>query len=401
MRKQNRWRLALIVLVLIVAGAFIYFRPIRPGLDLAGGVHVILEVEPGYEVEADMMQQVREVISNRVDNLGVVEPVIQIKGARQIIVDLPGIADQQKAIEVIGKTAVLEFRDPDGKVVLTGANLKSVTLSQDQWGRPAVSFVLDKEGAEKFAQMTKANLGRQAPIVLDDEIISNPVIQSPIDNGEGQITGNFTVEEAKRLVTLLRAGALPVPLRVAETRLIGPTLGQESIDQSIRAGVIGVILVVLYMIFYYRLPGALADVALAIYLVLLLGALAGLKATLTLPGVAGLILSVGMAVDANVLIFERIKEERLKGKQIRPAVDAGFARAWSSIFDGNITTLITAAILFYFGTGPVRGFAVTLSVGILLSMFSAIFVTRTFLTILVDRNPEKYARYFGQAGEVH
>ncbi|MBO8126765.1 MAG: protein translocase subunit SecD [Firmicutes bacterium] len=398
MRRQNRWRLAGIVAILILAAVFLVRLPINPGLDLAGGVHVILEVEPGYETNEDVMNRVKLVISRRVDNLGVAEPVIQLKGERQIIVDLPGIEDQQQAIETIGKTAVLEFKDPDGNTILTGANLVAANLSTDQWGRPAVSFKLDKEGAKKFAEMTRKNIGRQAPILLDDEVISNPVIQSAIENGEGQITGNFTADEAKHLVTLLRAGSLPVPLQVVETRRVGPTLGQESIDQSISTMVVGVILVLLYMIFYYRSPGFLADVALAIYLVLLMAALAALHATVTLPGVAGLILSVGMAVDANIIIFERIKEERRKGKHVRAAVDAGFSRAFTSILDANVTTLITAAVLFFFGTGPIKGFAVTLSLGILLSMFTAIFVTRTFLTMLVDWNPKRFANSFGKVG---
>lgn len=401
MRRQNRWRALFIVAILIVAGIFLYRLPINPGLDLAGGVHVILEVEPGYEVNDEVMNRVKLVISRRVDNLGVAEPLIQLKGENQVIVDLPGIDDQQKAIETIGKTAIMEFRDPDGNVVLTGAELASANLSTDQFGRPAVSFKLNRNGAEKFAQMTQSNLGRQAPIVLDDEVISNPVIQSAITNGEGQITGNFTADEAKHLVTLLRAGSLPVPLQVAETRRVGPTLGQESIVQSTNAAIAGVVLVLAYMIFYYRRPGAMADLALAIYGVLLMASLAALHASLTLPGVAGLILSVGMAVDANIIIFEQIKEERQKGKHIRAAVDAGFARAFTSIFDANITTLITAGVLFIYGTGPIKGFAVTLSLGILLSMFTAIFVTRTIVTSLVDRKPEKYANAFGTVGEAN
>lgn len=395
MQKQHQWRVLGIAVLLVIAGIFLYRLPINPGLDLAGGVHVILEVEPGYEVNNEVMNRVKLVISRRVDNLGVSEPVIQLKGQNQVIVDLPGIDDQQKAIDTIGKTAVLEFRDPDGNIVLTGANLAAANLSADQFGRPAVSFKLDRTGAEQFAAMTRKNIGRQAPIVLDEEVISNPVIQSSIENGEGQITGNFTADEAKHLVTLLRAGSLPVPLQVVETRRVGPTLGQQSIDQSISAATVGLILVLLYMLFYYRLPGALADVALIIYGILLMAGLAALRATLTLPGVAGLILSVGMAVDANILIFERIKEERQKGKHIRAAVDAGFSRAFSSIFDANITTLITAAVLFIYGTGPVKGFAVTLSLGILLSIFSAIFVTKTLIALVVNKDPEKYADSFG------
>lgn len=397
MRRGLQWRVLVILALLLVAGGILYQLPINLGLDLKGGVHVVLQAQdiPGTKVDSDVMARAKQVLTNRVNGLGVAEPVIQLKGNRQVIVDLPGLKDQKQALEVIGKTAVLEFRDPRGNVVLNGSQLASVSLTQDQYGRPAVSFTLKPEGAKAFGDMTSANIGQQAPIVLDGKEISSPVIQSAITEGRGQITGKFTTEEAKNLVTLLRAGSLPVPLKVVENRSVGPTLGQEAIDKSVRAGVVGVILVLLYMLLYYRLPGTLADLALGVYLVLVLGSMAALHAVLTLPGIAGFILSVGMAVDANVLIFERIKEELQAGKNLRAAVDAGFHRAFSSIFDSNITTLISAVVLFFLGTGPIKGFAVTLSLGIVISMFTAIVVTRVLLTMLVDKDPNKYARFFG------
>lgn len=397
MRQANKWRLGGILVLMIVAGLLIYAFPINLGLDLRGGVHVVLEGQdtPEVKVNAETMRKAKLVIERRVNALGVAEPVIQLKGERQIIVDMPGLQDQRRAIELIGKTAVLEFRDPEGKTVITGAQLVDAWLSRDSYGRWAVSFRLNQEGAAKFEAMTRANVGRQAPIVLDNEIISNPVIQTVITGGEGQITGNFTAEEAKELVSLLKAGALPVPLKVVENRTVGPTLGKATVEDGIKAGIIGLFLVVLYMLSYYRLPGLTADLALGVYAVLLMGALAGLRATLTLPGIAGLILSIGMAVDANVLVFERIKEELQAGKHLRAALDAGFHRALPSIVDSNITTLITAAILFFYGTGAVRGFAVTLSLGILTSLFTALVVTRFILTAIIDRDPQRYARAFG------
>ncbi len=400
MRRENLWKVLGVLVVTALAGVALYLLPFKLGLDLKGGVHVVLEGQntPQVKVDADVMQRAKNVIERRVNGLGVSEPVIQVKGNNQIIVDLPGIRDQQKAIEVIGKTAQLEFRDPQGNVVVSGAQLIEARLSQDSYGRPAVSFRLNSDAAARFGAMTSANIGKQAPIVLDNEVISDPVIQGAITGGEGQITGNFTMDEAKRLVTLLNAGALPVPLKVVENRSVGPSLGKDTIDASLRASMIAIALVLFYMFLYYRVPGLLADLALGIYMVLLMGALVAIHATLTLPGIAGLILSVGMAVDANVLIFERIKEELFAGKHLRAAIDSGFHRAFSSIFDSNATTLVSGIVLFIFGTGPIKGFAVTLSIGIVISMFTAITVSKLLLTLLVDRDPDKYVRLFGVRG---
>jgi len=350
------------------------------------------------EVTSDLMQRVVTVIDRRINALGVTEPVIQPEGNDRVIIELPGVHDHQEALRVIGKPAQLEICDSYGNTVLTGADLKDARQSFDRFGKPAVAISFTKEGARKFAEVTAKFIGFQLPIILDGEVISSPKVESVIPDGDAIITGNFTIESAKELALQLRAGALPVPLKVMEVRNVGPSLGQESIDASLKAGIIGVILVLLYMFFYYRLPGALADVALCIYVVLVLGIMTAVRATLTLPGIAGFILSIGMAVDANVIIFERIKDEMKAGKRLRAAVDAGFDRALPAIADSNITTLIVAVVLFALGSGPIRGFAVILGIGILTSMFTAIVVTRLLISIVVDRDPDKFARYFGARG---
>lgn len=398
MRRGLGWRLLGIVLVVVAAAATLYTMPIQWGLDLQGGVQVVMEAKETDQVRVtgEVIERAQAVIERRVNALGVAEPVIQRQGDRRIIVELPGVHDQQQAIETIGRTALLEFQDPEGNTVFTGSQLRSATLSNDEFGRPAVSIELNREATAQFAQLTAryANIS-PLPIVLDGEVLVAPVPQGPINDGKAIITGNFTLEEARNLAILLQSGALPVPLEVMEVRNVGPILGRESVQRSLTAGLIGIVLILAYLVLYYRLPGGVADVALAIYVVLLLGLLVGLRATLTLPGLAGFILSIGMAVDANVIIFERVKDELRSGKRLRAAIDAGWKRAFVAIFDANVTTLITAFVLYYFGTGPVRGFAVTLSLGILVSMFSAIVVTRTLLQALVDRNPDRMVRYFG------
>jgi len=387
-----------ILLVAAAAVAVLYTTPIRWGLDLQGGVQVVLEAQDvqGVQVTESLIDRAQAVIERRVNGLGVAEPVIQRQGDRRIIVELPGVHDHEQAIQVIGKTALLEFKDPAGNTVFTGSELRSATLTTDEYGRPAVSIELSREGAARFAELTARYLHTSPlPIVLDGEVLVAPVPQSVINDGRAVITGNFTLEEARNLAILLQSGALPVPLEVMEVRNVGPVLGRESVQKSLVAGIVGVALIAAYMVLYYRLPGGVADVALALYVVVLLGLLVGLRATLTLPGLAGFVLSLGMAVDANVIIFERVREELRAGKRLRTAMDAGWKRAFVAIFDANVTTLISAVILMYFGTGPVRGFAVTLSLGILVSMFTAVVVTRTLLALLVDRDPDRFARYFG------
>ena len=348
------------------------------------------------------MERAYTVIERRVNALGISEPIVQIQGSDRIAIQLPGVSDHEEAIETIGRTALLEFQDPFGNTVLTGSSLRNAQVSQDQFGGWAIEIEFDAHGTQVFAQLTRDWVGTNLPlpIVFDGDVVMAPVVEAVITDGKGIISGRFTREEAGEMALLLRSGALPVPLEVLEIRNVGPTLGQESIDQSLRAGIVGLILVGIYMLVFYRSPGLVATLALAIYVVLVLGALVGMRAVLTLPGIAGLILSIGLAVDANVLIYERVREELGQGKRMQAAIHHGWKNAFRTILDANLTSLITAGILFYLGSGPVRGFAVTLSVGIVLSMFTAIVVTRLLMELGLMRNPERLAKSFGEQGEV-
>lgn len=399
MRQGTGWRIGFILIITLIAGFILLRTPINLGLDLQGGVHVVLEAQDvNGEFDQESIRRAQAVIERRINALGVSEPIVQPEGNRRIIVELPGIHDQEQAIETIGKTALLEFKDPNGNTVLTGALLQSATIGQDQFGRPAVNLEFNQEGAELFAFLTARYVGQVVTITLDNEVIQRVTVREPIPGGKAQITGLATYDEAREITVLLQSGSLPVPLEIMEIRNIGSSLGQDSISRSIKAGIFGIIFVVLYMMFYYKLPGFVADISLGIYVILTLAIFNLINATLTLPGIAGLILSVGMAVDANVLIFEQIKEELNRGKRLRPAIEAGFNRAFVTILDSNITTLISAGVLFYFGSSIVRGFAVTLSIGILVSMFTAIVVTRSILNAIVDRNPDQMIKYFNIRG---
>jgi len=376
---------------------------IKLGLDLRGGATVLLQAKdnPNDPVNDEKMSRAVATIRERIDALGVAEPVITRVGKNRIEVQLPEIQDPQRALDLIGQTAQLEFIEEDTKqVILTGNDIKKAEAQYSSGSsgvgqQPVVAFQLTPDGAKKFAAATKKNIGKVIGIYLDKKAISLPTVQSEIPNGEGIITGSATMEEAGDLATLIRAGALPVELETLSVTAVGPQLGANSFEQSIKAGQIGVLLVLLFMLAYYRLPGLVSDLALVLYTVIVLTILASIKATLTLPGIAGIILSVGMAVDANVIIFERIKEEVRLGKTLRASIDSGFRRAFLTIFDSNITTLIAAVVLFYFGTGPIKGFAVTLSIGILTSMFTAIVVTRYLLKLLVSSNLVKNLKLFG------
>jgi preprotein translocase subunit SecD len=399
LRHRSGWRIALILAIVLVSGIFLYRTPFNLGLDLKGGVHVVLEADSSAgEVTSENMSGVVSIIERRINALGVSEPLIQRQGSSRIIVELPGIHDQQQAIDTVGRTALLEFKDPSGQTVLDGSYLKQVQLGTDRYGQPAIDLEFDREGVQLFAILTTRHQGQATTIVLDGEVLQTVMIREPILEGRAQITGGMTVEEARHMVVLLQEGSLPVPMQIMEIRNVGPTLGQDSIDRSFRAGIVGVVLILLFMGLYYKLPGVVADLALLVYIVILLGVLSAIDAVLTLPGIAGIVLSVGMAVDANVLIFERIKEEIADGKRLRSAVEAGFSRAFATILDSNITTLITALVLFYVGTGGVRGFAVTLGVGILVSMFAAIVVTRVILDIIAANYPDTMARHFRMGG---
>lgn len=415
------------------------------GLDLVGGVQALLEADlpADKQIDTQAMNTAKSIVENRVNGLGVSEAVVQQAGDRRILVELPGEQDAQKALDTLQQTGLLEFVDfsavdasqagalehtvvttdfgssstgsaggqaaPTAQVtessqpataspspaaatvyhtVMTGADLKNVSVTTDRVGKYQVAFELNAEGAQIFKDFTSKNVGKILAIVLDKKVISAPRIDTAITEGRGVITGNFTYDTANNLAIQLRYGSLPIPLKVATSQTVGPTLGQSSLNKSLIAGLIGLIVVILYMALYYRLPGVVADIALVLYILITLALFKLIPVTLTLPGIAGVILSIGVAVDANILIFERLKEELRSGKTLRQAIDLGWKRAWPSIRDSNLSTLITCTILFWFGStfgaSIVKGFSLTLALGVLVSMFTAIIVTRTFLHLVLD-----------------
>lgn len=391
MRKDNFIKLLVVVLAIIGIFSF-YISPlaysIRQGLDLQGGTHVVLEAvdTPEAKVNEDAMQRVVKIIEKRVNELGLTEPVIQREGEKRIIVELPGIKDPDKAIQVLGKTAMLEFQDEAGNTVMNGTDLKDAQAQIDQSNQNLVSLEFSAEGSEKFADLTSKNIGKKIAILLDKEVLTAPNVKEAITGGKAVITGSRTLEEAQNLAILLRSGSLPVKVNIIETRTVGPTLGQDSKDKSEFAFAIGIGAVILFMVLFYRLPGLVADISLMAYVIMLLFLLKMLDATLTLPGVAGIILSIGMAVDANVLIFEHFKEEYRFGKTLRMSMDAGFKRAFMTILDSHMTTILASAVLFFFGTGTVKGFAITLGLGTVLSLFTATTFTQYMLKLLFGAN---------------
>ncbi|MBP2634135.1 MAG: secDF [Firmicutes bacterium] len=391
----------LVIVVAILAVAGFYMKPlalsIKQGLDLQGGTHVVLEASDTVDtkVDDDAMKRVVSILERRINELGLTEPIVQRQGDRRVIVELPGVKDPEKAIEMLGRTALMEFQDESGNVVLTGKDLKDARAQIDQGGQKLVSIEFTSEGTQKFADLTARSVGKHIAILLDKQVLTNPVVNEPIPGGKAVISGNRSIEEAERLAILLRSGALPVKVDVLETRTVGPSLGEDSKEKSMQAFVIGIAAIVIFMLLFYRISGFIANITLILFVLLLLFSLKMLNATLTLPGIAGIILSMGMAVDANVLIFERFKEEYRNGKTLRAAMDAGFSRAFATIWDSNITTLIAAAVLFFLGTGTVKGFAVTLALGIVLSMFTAITVTRYVLKMLIHSNIIKNGKLYG------
>ena len=402
--KQKRMlKISTVLIVLLAAAYFLYpiDKAINLGLDLEGGTNVILEAQETEEAEItdESMQRIISVINKRVDELGLTEPEVRRAADDRIAVSLPGVEDANEAVELIGETAQLEFRDGQtGEVLMTGEYVAdaNATRQTDQMGQSeiVVLFELTSEGGRRFREITRARVGEVISIYLDDRELTSPVVQQELGSS-GRITGQETLEEAHELALLLRAGALPMPIEVIENRTIGPTLGEMSIQQSIRAGIIGLSLIVIFISLSYKLLGLMASIALLFYSVLVLGAISILGATLTLPGIGGLILSIGMAVDANVIIFERIKYEYREGKSIKASINSGFKRAIMTILDSNITTLITAAILGYFSTGVVRGFAITLSIGILASMFTAILVTKLLIDFALSMDLKNKVKLFG------
>ena len=420
--------------------AFFKNHAFRLGLDLSGGSHLIYKADvsgiPSSQV-SDSMDALRDVIERRVNLFGVSEPVVQVQsggfisgGDNKLIVDLPGITDVEKATAMIGQTPLLEFKiertdkdpidigeitpDKDGKIdlssidlnkqkfkntELTGRYLKNATLEFDQTTRePRVNIQFDETGTRLFSEITKANIGKQVAIYLDGAPISTPVVREEITGGQAFISGSFTPVEARTLVGRLNSGALPVPITLLSKQTIGAILGENAIAAGVKATVIGFILVALFLILWYRLPGLVATVSLSIFVAIMLALFKLIPVTLTAAGIAGFIISMGIAVDANVLIFERIKEEMRMGRNVPDAVHFGFSRAWLAIRDSNTSNIITAVILFWFGTSLIKGFALTLGMGVLISLFSAITVTRIFLRTVNFGGNGKVARFLFSSG---
>ncbi|KKQ87864.1 MAG: Preprotein translocase subunit SecD [Parcubacteria group bacterium GW2011_GWF2_38_8] len=447
-------RLISIIIVLVLGSAVVFFVfksepklnsnfetqsyffknfPFRLGLDLSGGSHLIYKadvsgVEKG-EISASM-DALRDVIERRVNLFGVSEPIVQVQnagfvsgGEDKLIVDLPGVTDVEKATVMIGQTPLLEFKteapadtprnatvDKDGKITLdiqsqfvstglTGRYLKRAALEFDQTTRePRVSLQFDDTGTKLFAQITKDNVGKMVAIYLDGAPISTPVVREEIPNGQAVISGSFTPTEGKQLVGRLNSGALPVPITLLSRQTIGAVLGSNAVSAGVKSAIIGFLVIALFLILWYRLPGVIAVLALCIYIAIMLALFKLLPVTLTAAGIAGFIISIGIAVDANILIFERLKEELHLGHTVAEAVSAGFSRAWSSIRDSNISSIISAIILFWFGTSLIKGFALTLGMGVLVSMFSAIMISRVFLSGLVLIGENKTARFLFSSG---
>ena len=418
-------------------GKVLYERNVKPqlGLDLRGGLQVLLEVDlpEDTDVSSEQMEVARSVIENRTNALGVSENIVQVAGDRRIVGEFPGLEDTEGVIEVIQQTGLLEFVDmgttplPAGTVivtdyglsaeaiaaltadsevstvyhtVMTGSALEDVGVSQDQAGNFQIAFSLNDEGSAIFGEYTSTHINQYLAIVLDKEVISAPRIQSAITGGSGVITGQFDYESANNLAVQLRYGSLPVPLEIVESRIIGPTLGEDSLQRSLQAGLIGIIIVVLFMGTYYRLPGIVADISIILYAIIAFAIFKWIGVTLTLPGIAGFMLSTGSALDANILVFERLKEELRRGRPLKQAFDMAWSRAWPSIRDSNAAVLITSLILFWFGSAfgatIVKGFALTLALGVLISLFSSLYITRTLLALALDKIKIKnYPRWFG------
>ncbi len=420
--------------------AVIYQRDVSPrlGLDLRGGLQVLMEADLPEDaaVTAESMEVARTILENRTNALGVAENTIQVAGDRRIVGEFPGVQDSDAVLATIQQTGLLEFIDtgdvslPEGLEVLTdfsptgepapapqpledgtlptvyhtimtGADLKTVSVVSGQLaGSYQIAFTLSDEGARIFGEHTAANVGKYLTIVLDKKVISSPRIESAITGGEGVITGNYTAESANAFAVQLRYGSLPIPLKIVETRYIGATLGEDSLQKSLVAGLVGMTIVILFMGLYYRLPGIVADIAILFFAAIAFALFKWLPVTLTLPGIAGFLLSTGSALDANILIFERIKEELRSGRTLEQAIDLGWVRARSSIFDSNMATVITSLILFWFGSSfgatIVKGFSLTLMLGVAISLFTAIFVTRSLLALALKAfKPKNLAFWFG------
>ena len=433
MRKYLIWSIALLLFFLLL-GTFLVWSeregtrfPFSFGLDLVGGTELVYRADTSRIEDVDSaMATLKEVIERRINIFGVSEPLVQTESAglvsgnrdERLIVGLPGITDIDQAVELIGQTPVLEFRlaHPDTEEILkanpnvspnelfitTGLSGRYLSRARVEFnpttGAAVIGLEFNKDGGELFAQVTREHKGEILAILLDGAILSTPVIVDEISNGKAQITGSFTPEEAKNLVRNLNYGALPVPITLATSQTMGATLGEIALSSGVRAGVVGLIILSLFLIFWYRLPGLVSVMALSFYIILSLVIFKLIPVTLSAAGLAGFILSIGMAVDANVLIFERMKEELKKNKSISEALHEGFSRAWLSIRDSNISSIITAIVLFWLGTSAVKGFALTLGIGVIISMFTAITVSRTFLFVIVPTTDTRVKRFLFSNG---
>jgi preprotein translocase subunit SecD len=448
MRNRNSWLIGIVLLIAFslwidLSKNIVVYNPFKDtplvernvdtklGLDLRGGLQALLEADVPADtvVTTEELTNAKNILQNRANALGVSEISMQTAGNRRIVAEFPGVTNPEEVVAALKQTALLEFVDmgtaplPEGTsvqtdfgltnaapttdtgetiyhTVMTGAGLDTAGVTRGKTGEYAISFVLKSDATKIFGEYTTSHTGQYLAIVLDKQVISAPVIKNPITDGQGQISGSFTQETAQTLAVQLRSGALPIPIKVVQSRTVGATLGEESIRKSVVAGIIGMVVVILFMALNYRLPGIIADLALICYALFTFMLFKMIPVTLTLPGIAGFILSVGMAVDANVLIFERLKEELRAGRNLRQAIDLAWSRAWPSIRDSNTSTLITCAILFIFGNtfgaSMVKGFSVTLALGVLVSLFTAIIVTRTFLHSVLDRiKLAEHPRWFG------
>ena len=417
MKGKSLTILAAIVVALAVSGFLlvkykVFQKYINLGLDLQGGVHVVLEAvdTPEAPVKADSIDKVKAIIENRVNQLGVKEPIIQKVGNRRLVIELAGAKGTDENVRDLERTAMLRFVTPDNKVILTGQDLDDATASADpNTNEPGVALKFNANGAKVFGAVTTElvrkfpgaddtrdpnHMNRTIAIYLDKDELQRPYVTEPILNGEARITGYKDLKEANTMAILLRSGALPVSLQKVYSQTVGPTLGADSLRKSEIAGIIGITFILIFMIAYYRLPGLMADVALVFYVLLVLGIFAALHVTLTLPGIAGFLLSIGIAVDANVIIFERLKEEIREGNSLRRALELGFKRGFTAIFDSNATVIIAATVLYFFGTGSIKGFAITLGIGVIASMFTAITFTRWLLKLVIESGV-KNTKLFG------
>ena len=397
-----------IVILTIISVVIIFAKPIPLGLDLVGGSRIVLEAQTTETISTitqDMMDGLKSALESRVNALGVSETSVQQMGERRLLIEIPNISDPKLAREFLGETAELEFKKPilddNGNTKgwepsgLSGDDLSKAAVGTDAAGRWLITLEFNGKGANKFAKLTREFKGYPIAIFFNGESISEPVVQQEITGGNAQITGEFSHDEAKKIVDLLNAGALPVPAKIMEENTVGPTLGADSLHKSMVAGLIGLCAVILFMIIWYRVPGLIATVSLLIYASIVFAIFKLVPVTLTLAGIAGFILSIGMAVDANILIFERTKEELKAGRTLFTAINSGFDRAFTSIFDSNMSTVIICLILYFAGSNIVKGFALTLVIGVLVSMFSAITVTKNLMHIIFGTGQLKYPALFG------